>query len=71
MVDTHPIPYDEYGGTVEDGALGRVAAASLGQEKWALLANHGVLLIATYHQLTGVAGQHRKQSLVYKVFGNR
>ncbi len=46
LVDTDPILYDEYGGTVEDGALGRAAAASLGQEKWALLANHGVLLVA-------------------------
>ena len=43
LVDTDPVMYDEYGGTVEDGALGRAAASSLGQEKWALLANHGVL----------------------------
>ena len=46
LVDTDPVIYDEYGGTVEDGALGRAAASSLGQEKWALLANHGVLLVA-------------------------
>ena len=46
LVDTNPVLYDEYGGTVEDGAVGRAAASSLGQEKWALLANHGVLLVA-------------------------
>jgi len=39
LVDTDPVIYDEYGGTVEDGALGRAAASSLGQEKWALLAS--------------------------------
>ena len=31
---------------MEDGALGRAAADALGQHKWALLANHGVLVVA-------------------------
>lgn len=46
LVDTDPVRYDEYRGTVEDGALGRAAADALGAQKWALLANHGVLLVA-------------------------
>lgn len=46
LVDTDPVVYDEYRGTVEDGAAGRAAADALGQHKWALLANHGVLLVA-------------------------
>ena len=46
LVDTDPVRYDEYRGTVEDGALGRAAAEALGPHKWALLANHGVLLVA-------------------------
>jgi len=46
MVDSDPVYYDEYRGTVEDGAAGRAAANALGQEKWALLANHGVLIVA-------------------------
>ena len=46
LVDTDPVRYDEYRGTVEDGDLGRAAAEALGTQKWALLANHGVLLVA-------------------------
>ncbi|HIZ50800.1 MAG TPA: class II aldolase/adducin family protein [Candidatus Pseudomonas excrementavium] len=46
MVDSDPVFYDEYRGTVEDGAAGRAAANALGSHKWALLANHGVLLVA-------------------------
>ena len=46
LVDTDPVVYDEYRGTVEDGAAGRAAADALGPHKWALLANHGVLLVA-------------------------
>ena len=46
LVDTDPVIYDEYRGTVEDGAAGRAAANALGTHKWALLANHGVLLVA-------------------------
>jgi ribulose-5-phosphate 4-epimerase/fuculose-1-phosphate aldolase len=46
LVDTDPVRYDEYRGTVEDGELGRAAADALGTQKWALLANHGVLLVA-------------------------
>jgi ribulose-5-phosphate 4-epimerase/fuculose-1-phosphate aldolase len=45
LVDTDPVVYDEYRGTVEDGALGRAAADALGAHKWALLANHGVLVV--------------------------
>jgi ribulose-5-phosphate 4-epimerase/fuculose-1-phosphate aldolase len=46
LVDTDPVRYDEYRGTVEDGMLGRAAADALGPHKWALLANHGVLVVA-------------------------
>jgi ribulose-5-phosphate 4-epimerase/fuculose-1-phosphate aldolase len=46
LVDTDPVLYDEYRGTVEDQAMGRAAADSLGTQKWALLANHGVLVVA-------------------------
>ena len=46
LVDTDPVRYDEYQGTVEDGERGRAAADALGTQKWALLANHGVLLVA-------------------------
>lgn len=46
LVDTDPVLYDEYRGTVEEGAAGRAAASALGPHKWALLANHGVLVVA-------------------------
>ncbi len=46
LVDTDPGLYDEYRGTVEDGAAGRAAADALGTKKWSLLANHGVLVVA-------------------------
>lgn len=46
LVDSDPVRYDEYRGTVEDGQRGRAAAEALGASKWALLANHGVLLVA-------------------------
>ena len=46
LVDTDPVVYDEYRGTVEDGEAGRAAAGAIGEHKWALLANHGVLLVA-------------------------
>ena len=46
LVDTDPVRHDEYRGTVEDDELGLAAANSLGQHKWALLANHGVLVVA-------------------------
>ena len=47
LVDTDPVVYDEYRGTVEDGEAGRAAAGAIGEHKWALLANHGVLLVAS------------------------
>lgn len=46
LVDTDPVIYDEYRGTVNDEAAGREAVAALGEHKWALLANHGVFLVA-------------------------
>ena len=45
LVDTDPVLYDEYRGTVEDGELGRAVVNALGPNKWALLANHGVLVV--------------------------
>jgi ribulose-5-phosphate 4-epimerase/fuculose-1-phosphate aldolase len=46
LVDTDPAIYDEYRGTVNDDASGRAAVDALGDHKWALLANHGVFLVA-------------------------
>lgn len=46
LVDTDPAIYDEYRGTVNDEAAGRDAVEALGEHKWALLANHGVFLVA-------------------------
>lgn len=46
LVDTDPALYDEYQGTVNDAAAGRAAVEALGEHKWALLANHGVLVVA-------------------------
>ena len=37
--------YDEYDGTLEDEAYSLSAAEALGQHKWALLANHGSLVV--------------------------
>ncbi|MBS0293621.1 MAG: class II aldolase/adducin family protein [Proteobacteria bacterium] len=45
LVDTDPVVYDEYRGTVEQRDLGQAAASALGQHKWALLANHGALVV--------------------------
>lgn len=38
--------YDEYQGTVEDSERGRAVVDALGTRKWAMLANHGVLVVA-------------------------
>lgn len=46
LVDTDPVLYDEYRGTVEDLDLGRACVHALGARKWAMLANHGVLVVA-------------------------
>ena len=41
-----PLPlYNEYGGTFEDGDKSLAAAKALGDAKWALLANHGSLVV--------------------------
>lgn len=45
LVDTDPVVYDEYRGTVEQRELGNAVASALGQSKWALLANHGALVV--------------------------
>lgn len=37
--------YNEYGGTFEKNDLSRSAAVALGNAKWALLANHGALVV--------------------------
>ena len=37
--------YDEYRGTFEDQATSLTAAEALGDAKWALLANHGALVV--------------------------
>ena len=46
LVDSDPVLYDEYRGTVEDTVLGRAVVTALGAQKWAMLANHGVLVVA-------------------------
>lgn len=46
MVDTDPAMFDEYQGTVNDQDAGKAAVDALGEHKWALLANHGVMLVA-------------------------
>ena len=46
LVDTDPVLYNEYQGTVEDSDRGRAVVEALGTQKWALLANHGVLVVA-------------------------
>lgn len=46
QVDGDPVVYDEYGGTVDDEKEGSAAVGALGDHKWAMLANHGVLLVA-------------------------
>ena len=38
--------YDEYDGTFEDGDKSQAAVKALGDAKWALLANHGALVVA-------------------------
>ena len=45
LVDTDPVVYDEYRGTVEQHELGNAVANALGQSKWALLANHGAVVV--------------------------
>lgn len=41
-----PLPlYDEYSGTFEDGDTSLAAARALGDAKWALLVNHGSLVV--------------------------
>lgn len=45
LVDTDPVLYDEYRGTVEDTELGRAVVDALGTNKWAMLANHGVVVV--------------------------
>ena len=37
--------YDEYRGTVDDEARGQSATDCIGDAKWALLANHGVMVV--------------------------
>ena len=46
LVDGDPVLYDEYRGTVEDLSAGRSAVDALSENKWALLANHGVFVVA-------------------------
>jgi len=46
LVDTDPVVHDEYRGTVNDANAGRASIEALGSHKWALLANHGVVVVA-------------------------
>jgi ribulose-5-phosphate 4-epimerase/fuculose-1-phosphate aldolase len=45
-VDGDLVLVDEYEGSVDEGAAAESCAAALGNAKWALLANHGVLVVA-------------------------
>lgn len=47
QVDGEVVVFDEYGGTVDDASEANAAVAALGQSKWALLANHGVFVVAS------------------------
>jgi ribulose-5-phosphate 4-epimerase/fuculose-1-phosphate aldolase len=40
-----PVFYDEYAGTVDGASEAEAAAAALGNEKWAILKNHGVFVV--------------------------
>jgi ribulose-5-phosphate 4-epimerase/fuculose-1-phosphate aldolase len=46
MVDSDPAIFQEYRGPVNNEAESRAAVAALGQNKWALLVNHGVFMVA-------------------------
>lgn len=46
MVDGELILFDEYNSPVSDSSEGDKCAEALGNGKWALLANHGVLIVA-------------------------
>lgn len=46
MVDGEIALYDEYGGAVDDDGEAAAAVRALGDSKWALLANHGVFVVA-------------------------
>lgn len=45
QVEGDPIFYDEYAGTVDGASEAEAAAAALGNEKWAILKNHGVFVV--------------------------
>lgn len=45
QVEGDPVFYDEYAGTVDGASEAEAAAEALGQEKWALLKNHGVFVV--------------------------
>lgn len=45
QVEGDPIYYDEYAGTVDGASEAEAAAAALGDEKWAILKNHGVFVV--------------------------
>ena len=45
QVEGDPIFYDEYAGTVDGAAEAEAAATALGNEKWAILKNHGVFVV--------------------------
>lgn len=45
LVDTDPVVYDEYLGTVDEADRSRAAVSAVGDSKWALLANHGVFVL--------------------------
>lgn len=47
QVDGDIVLYNEYAGTVDHAAQAMACAEALGNAKWALLANHGVLVVAS------------------------
>ena len=46
QVDGEIALHDEYGGAVDDAGEATAAVTALGDSKWALLANHGVFVVA-------------------------
>lgn len=46
QVESDPVFYDEYAGTVDGASEAEAAAEALGDSKWAILKNHGVFVVA-------------------------
>ncbi|QJB70182.1 class II aldolase/adducin family protein [Parasphingorhabdus halotolerans] len=62
QVEGDPVFYDEYAGTVDGASEAEAAAEALGNEKWAILKNHGVFVVAkdiSQAHLRAITLEHR------------